>query len=293
MKEDAKETPPIPVNTSSVSARKTRVQAVKEFLKKESRKRFRKTVEKGGLILLLLGIVAIFFSFISTSTTLAFVGLTLSFWGILFLFVLPGRYVKSEVLDSMAFSSLSSINKLISESNCRGKAVYLPPYPKGVYVPKHFQEFKDGLVFISTKKTGVESSIEQAFMRKPKGMRLIPPGLDLANLLEKESGVNLSKTNPDFLTETLPNLLVHDLELAGDAKIDLGKDLVRVEIRALTCEDLCRQASKLTNICYNLGCPLCSSMACVLTRVTNRPVIIEECRLTNNILEAWYRILKD
>jgi len=293
MREDAKEIPPIPVNTTLVSAGKTRGQAVKEFFRKRSRKKFRKTVEKSGLILLLLGITAIFLSLISASTPVAFIGLTLTFWSLLFLFILPGKYVKSEVLDSMAFSALSAVNKLVSESNYHGKAVYLPPYPKSVYVPKHLREFKEGLVLVPPKKAGVESSIEQAFMRRPKGLRLVPPGLGLANLLEKESGVDLSKTNPGFLTETLPNLLMCDLELARDVKIDLGKNLVHVEMSALTCEDLCRQASQLTNICSNIGCPLCSSIACVLTKVTNKPLVIEKCKLANTVLEAWYRILKD
>mgnify|MGYP001035181176 CR=1 FL=1 len=254
--------------------------------------RARKRVGKSGFIFLFFGIIAIVFSLSSTSTILAFIGLTLIFWGALFLLVLPTKYVKSKVLDSMAFSPLSAINKIIEDSNYRGKAVYLPPYPRDVYVPKHLREFGDGFVFISTENAKVESVIEQAITENPKGLRLIPPGLSLANLLKKELDVNLLDTNPDFLVNTLPSLLMNDFELAEDLRINLDKDLVHVEATGVPWEDFCKGVGKLANICSNVGCPLISSIACVLTEVTNRPVVIEECALRNNAIEAWYRILK-
>jgi len=278
--------------TRLIAAIKTRNDTEKRVFSKGSIDKTSKPIRKSGFIFLFLGIISIAFSLIFNSTILIFLGLTLTFWGFLFLFILPGRYVKSEVLDSMAFSSLSAISKIIADSKCNGKAMYMPPYPKDAYVPQHLRELKDGLAFIPAKKDKVESVIEQAFMNKAKGLRLVPPGLSLANLFEKELGVDLFNTNLDFLMDTLPNVLVDDLELAKDFKINLDKDLVHAEMSGLACEGLCREASKLTNICSNLGCPLISSIACVLTRITNKPVVIERCSLKNNVIETWYRILK-
>jgi len=274
------------------SASKTKNETEKRAFNKRSVEKIQKPVIKSGFIFLFYGIVSITFSLIFNSTLLVFLGLTLTFWGFLFLFVLPSKYVKSEVLDSMALSSLSALNKVIADSNCRGKAVYVPPYPKNVYAPQHLRELKDGLVFFSAKNDEVESVIEQAFMKNPEGLRLVPPGLSLAKLIEKELGLDLSNTNLDFLMDTLPNVLVDDLELAKDFKINSDKDLVHMEVSELACEGLCKEVSKLTNICHNLGCPLCSSIACVLTKVTNKPVVIERCRLRNNVIDTWYHILK-
>lgn len=278
--------------SGSSTANETRSQTEEGSLRKKQQKRAHKPVGKSGFIVLFCGIAVIVFSLTFASTILAFIGLTLTFWGILFLLILPGKYVTSEVLDSMALSSLSALNKIIADSNCHGKAVYLPPYPKDVYVPQHIRELKHGSVFISKKNDEVGSVIEQAFVKNPKGLRLIPPGLSLANLFEKELGVELFNTNLDFLIDTLPDVLVEDLELANDFKINSDKDLVHVEVSGLKCEDLCKEVSKLTNICPNLGCPLSSSIACILTKVTNKPVVIEKCRLKNNMIKTWYRILK-
>lgn len=254
-------------------------------------KRTQKPVGK-SVLLLFFGIISIVFSLILNSTILVFLGLSLTFWGFLFLFVLPSKYVKSEVLDSMAFSSLSAISKIIADSNCQGKVVYLPPYPKDVYIPGHLKEIKEGLVFIPAINDKVESVIEQAFVKNPKGMHIIPPGLGLANLFEKKLGMDLFKTDLDFLIDKLPNVLVDDLGIANEFKIKSDKDLVHVEISKPVCEDLCKEASKLMNICSNLGCPLSSSIAFILAKVTSRPVVIERCELKNGVIAAWYRILK-
>lgn len=177
--------------SGSSTANETRSQAEEGSLRKERQKRAHKPVGKPRFILLFSGIAVIVLSLTFASPILAFIGLTLAFWGLLFSLILPGKYVTSEVLDSMAFSSLSALNKVIADSNCRGKAVYLPPYPKDVYVPQHLRELKDGSVFISATNAKVESVIEQAFMKNPKGLRLVPPGLNLANLIQKESAVDL------------------------------------------------------------------------------------------------------
>lgn len=278
--------------TRLTSASKTKNETEKMVFNEGSVEKIRKPVIKIGFILLSYGIISIIFSLIFNSTILVFLGLTLTLWGFLFLFVLPSKYVKSEVLDSMAFSSLSAISKIIADSNCQGKGVYLPPYPKDVYIPGHLKEIKEGLVFIPAINDKVESVIEQAFMKNPKGMHIIPPGLGLANLFEKKLGMDLFKTNLDFLIDNLPNLIVDDLGIANEFKIKSDKDLVHVEISKPVCEDLCKKASKLMNICSNLGCPLSSSIAFVLTKVTSRPVVIERCELKNSVIEAWYSILK-
>jgi len=275
------------------SAGKIRNKTERRIFNKGSAEKIWKPFGKSGFILLFFGIVSIVFSLIFNSTILVFLGLTLTFWGFLFLFVLPSKYVKSEVLDSMAFSSLSAISKIIADSNCQGKGVYLPPYPRDAYVPRHLKQIKEGLVFIPALNDKVESVIEQAFMKNPKGIHIVPPGLSLANLFEKKLGMDLFNSNLDFLIDRLPNLVTGDLGLATDFKMSLDKDLVHVEISKPVCEDLCKKASNLTNICSNLGCPLCSSIACVLTKVTSRPLVIERCELKNNAIEAWYRILKD
>jgi len=66
-------------------------------------------------ILALMGILALIFSIVYVSSILAFIGLGLTFWGFLFLYLKRERYVKSTVLDSTAAPSLETLSKIITE----------------------------------------------------------------------------------------------------------------------------------------------------------------------------------
>lgn len=251
--------------------------------------------KKIGITLLSLGGLGILSSIFYESTVLAFIGLTLTLWGCLFLLVLPGKYVKTEVMDHMSSSSLSAVDQIIANLNLKGKAIYIP-VPKGSYFP-YLIGVRNEFVYIPKRNVKIETEIEQAFMKNPKGLRLTPPGLGLVNLMEKKSvlepRVDFYSLDLNSLEEVLPPLMTRDLEVSNEFRISVDGNEVRTEIRKPVCEDLCKEASKMRHICPHVGCPLSSSIACILTRVTNKPIIIERCSLRNNIIETWYRILKD
>jgi len=243
-----------------------------------------------GLILLILGGLGTVSSILYQSTVLAFVGLTLILWGCLFTLVLPSKYVKSEIMDYMSSSSLSAIDQIIKDLNLKGKPVYIP-VPRGLYLP-YLRGMKNEFVYISEKDTEIEAALEQAFTRKPKGLRLTPPGLALADLLETKSRLKFYDLETDSLIELLPTLITRELELAEDFEISVKEGRAHATMKNVACQDLCALASRMHNICPYIGCPITSSIACILTRVTNRPIILESCLLRNNMIEAHYRILQ-
>ena len=96
-----------------------------------------------SLFLLALGLIALAFSIIYTSSILAFIGLGLTFWGTLTLYITTERYVKQTLLDSTTIPSLANLNQILTELKYQGKATYLPPkYLKDfetskAYIPKN------------------------------------------------------------------------------------------------------------------------------------------------------------
>ena len=243
-----------------------------------------------GLILLIFGVLGIASSIFYQSTILAFVGLTLIFWGCLFTLVLPAKYVKSEVMDHMSSSSLSAIDQIIKDLNLKGKPIYIP-VPRGLYLP-YIRGMKNEFAYIPEKDIEIEAALEQAFTRDPKGLRLTPPGLALADLLEEKSRLKFYDLETDSLIELLPTLITRELELAENFEISLKEGKAHTTMKNAACQDLCESASRMQNICPYIGCPITSSIACILTRVTNRPVILESCLLRNNTIEAHYQILQ-
>jgi len=193
------------------------LESAKEALRLELWKQGRKPSGRIAYILLFFGAASVISSIFYVSTILAFIGLTLIFWGALLLFMKPIRYVKTSLLDSTAISSLTTIDHVISEFNYKGKAVYLPP------LPYFLKGYKGGVVYISSKEEIIlppvhEVSGKKVFVKNPQGICIVPPGLSLVNLYEKELGKEFAKVDLEYLKNNLPRLFVENLEIAKTSK---------------------------------------------------------------------------
>jgi len=245
-----------------------------------------------GLTLVFFGILALAGSMIFVASILAFIGLGLTFWGFLFLLLKQETYVKSTLLDSTATRSLENLDRILRELEFEGKGVYLPP--------KYLKDFKSGIVYVSKKKGNkvppLEEKLEEkTFSSNPNGLFIVPPGLDLTNLFEKEMGTDFIRTDLQELQDILPSLFVENLEIAQDLEFNMEDNLVNVKITDSVYKNFCKQAQKLSNICNSIGCPLCSSIACALTRATGKPVVIEKSEYSENdkTINVQYRVLEE
>jgi len=245
-----------------------------------------------GYILALVGTLALIFSIVYVSSILAFIGLGLTFWGALLLYLKHERHVKSKLLDSTALSSLESLSKIIKELDYKGKAIYLPP--------KYQRDPKSGIVYIPKKEESeippVEGISEQkTFSKNPQGICLTPPGLSLTNLFEKELGTNFARTDLAYLQRNMPKLFIENLEIAQDLQIEKENNIVSVTIVDSVYKDFCSEARKLQNICGSIGCPLCSAIACALARATGKTINIEkdETSEDNKTINIQYKILEE
>lgn len=264
----------------------------KEALRPEVRKYKRKPSEIIGYMLLLFGAMALMVSVIYVSSILAFIGLGLTFWGALFLFIRPTKLMKVSLLDSTAVSSLITLDHIIDELNYEGKAVYLPPrYLKGL---------KGGTIFIPSKKEIIippveEVAEEKVFLKNPQGICLTPPGVGLVNLYEKELGKDFTKVNLNYLQNNLPKLFIEGLEITEGLEINVEANRIQVKIIGSIYKNFCNEVRKLSNVCNSIGCPLCSSIACALTRAIGKPIIIKKTDLSkdNKIIEVCYQMIEE
>ena len=245
-----------------------------------------------GYILLFFGAMSLMASVIYVSSILAFIGLGLTFWGALLLFIRPTKLVKANLLDSTAISLLTTINRIIDDLKYKGKAIYLPP--------KYLKGLKGGTIFIPSKKEIIippvqEVAKEKVFLKNPNGICLTPPGLSLANLYEKELGKDFAKVNLNYLQNNLPKLFIEDLEITEDLEINIKGKMIKVKITGSIYKNFCKEARKLSNICNSLGCPLCSSIAIALTRATGKPIIIKKTDLSkdNKTIEVYYQMIEE
>jgi hypothetical protein len=261
--------------------------------------------------LIFAGAIALAFSINYTSSILAFIGLGLVFWGAILHYVQPEEYTKKVLLDAAVLPALTTLNQMMQELDYKGKAIYLPPkyliHPEGnkVYIPKQ----EDGKLPALKQILKHES---QLFIKNPQGIVLTPPGAELTKLLEKTLGTSLTKVDLKHLQENLPKLFIEDLEIAENLEMEIEQDkvirktngpvflikakhrTVHVRIANSVYNDVCREAMKLRRIYGSVGCPICNAIACALTKVTAKPVIIEKIDLSadGGTIEASFRLLE-
>jgi len=264
-----------------------------------------------GLTLTLLGLTALTIAVIYSSSIPAFIGLGLTFWGIIITIIETKDYVKNTILDATTTSTLTLLNQTLQELDYKGKAIYLPP--------KYLNDPESLKVYIPKSKTGKLPTPEQTqeletrlSPRTAQGLLLTPPGADLTKLFEQTLSTDFARTNLDYIQQNLPKLLIEDLEIATEVETQIGQsetpariepdvklvrikhDRLLVKITSPIYKAISSQAKELPYIYSNIGCPLTSAIACAIAKATGKPAIIENQQTDNDgqTTETEYRLLE-
>ncbi|NWF87755.1 hypothetical protein HXY32_08125, partial [Candidatus Bathyarchaeota archaeon] len=273
------------------------LQTDNENLKLELKKAKGIPSSKIGLAFMIPGTLALIFSIINNSNVLAFIGLGLTFWGALFFFVRPVRYVQSSLLDSTAISTYTTIDRIVKDLKFKGKSYYIPPYPKEVYLPEYLKGLKEPVVFISADTGGMPSIEELAkskfLLENPNGICIAPPGLGLLTQFEKELRKDITKLQLSELCESLPPIIVENLQLAKELELTTEDNQVSLRLLDSTYKNLYTAEEKLKSIHY-LGCPIISAIACTIAKVTGKMITIQKDSISpdGQTIEVWYSLIQ-
>lgn len=268
-----------------------------ENLKMELRKMKGLPSGKIGVAFIIPGALALYFAVTQSSNVLAFIGLGLTFWGALFFFVRPVKYVQSSLLDSTAISTYATIDRIVNDLKFKGKSYYIPPYPKEVYLPEYLKGLKDPVVFVSADTGGMPSVEELAkskfMLENPNGICIAPPGLGLLTQFEKELGRDTAKIKLDELFESLPPLIMESLQMAKEVEMKQENGQVYMKMLDSTYKSLYIAEENLKSIHF-LGCPLVSAMACAIAKASGKMVIIQKDSIApdGRTIEVWYKLLE-
>jgi len=237
-----------------------------------------------------LGLTSLSLSIFYESSILAFIGLGLTFWGALLLFVRTTLYVKGQLLESTARPYYVALERLLDHLGYEGVPVYLPP--------KQLKALKGGTIFMAAEKDeGIdydrlsdEVQIGQLFTPNPSGIFLAAPGVGLANLLEEEMGKDFTKVTLEDLQRDLPPAIIEGFELAESVEIEVEREAVTVKVTNSLFEAFNEGADERLK---RIGCPLVSAMALALTRATGRSIFVEDVRseTEGRTMTVRYRIL--
>jgi hypothetical protein len=246
-----------------------------------------------GWSMFCLGITVLMASMAYTSSSSAFIGLGLIFWGAIITYIQTEDYVKETLLDATVLPPLEMLGQIIIELKYKGTAVYLPPdYLKGsetkIYIPK-----QKNLVIPTAQE--IQNRKDYLFVDKPKGILITPPGIRLVHLLEEELKKDLANVGMQHVQEQLMKLLTKDLEIAQNFEFEVEDNEVHVGIKSSAFRALFKEITDLSSLRFSLGCPISSAIACVLARATGKPVIMRNWQTSDNSkkLQIDYLILKE
>ncbi|MEM3722311.1 MAG: hypothetical protein QXF53_01405, partial [Candidatus Bathyarchaeia archaeon] len=267
-----------------------------ENLKLELKKA--KSIPSGkiGLAFAIPGVLCLVGAILKDSNVLAFIGLGLTFWGALFFFVRPLRYVQSSLIDSTALPAYKTIDRIVADLKYKGKSYYIPPYPKEVYLPEHLKGLKDHVVFISSDAGGVPSIEELAkskfLLANPNGVCVAPPGLGILEQIEKELRKDTAKLQLAELCETIPIIIVENLQLAKEAEMKIEDNSVNLKISDSVYKSL--YIDENLKSVYLLGCPIASAVACALAKASGKAVTIQKVNasIDGQTVEIRYRMVE-
>jgi hypothetical protein len=287
------------ITTVHISAKTLEeLQRENEKLRRELLKSKQSPSSKIGIGFLVSGALLLVVSYGTSSTVLAFIGLGLTFWGALFLFTRPVKFVRGTLLDSTAIASYTTIDRMIQDLDYKGKPVYVPPYPKEAYLPDYLKGLKEMTVFIPAEDVVAMPTIEemakkQFLLKNPKGICIAPPGYGLVSSLEKELQTEFTQINMDRFYTSLPTVIVNNLELAKEVEMNPEGNLIHVRIVDSVYQDLYSNEYGFRSI-HSIGCPLTSAIACALAKTTAKLVKIvkDEVSLNLKTIEIWYQTLE-
>ena len=238
-----------------------------------------------GYFILAIGLITLVASIILASTVMAFIGLGLTFWGLLAFYIQPNQYVKSDLMNATAISSLKTIDHMMLGMGYREKGIYL-----------RAGDSDKAVVFVPSEPFSMipklSNTEDRTFLNEPEGLLVPPPGLALASLIEKKLGFKLKNCGVEALVEALPKVLVEDLEIVKDVEVEVNKETVRFKLYDSIYADFCSEIRETSRRC-GLGCPMCSALASILAIATGKPVLYEEDRTSEDhkITESVYQLL--
>jgi hypothetical protein len=252
-----------------------------------------------SILLSTSGILALVFSIYAGSQILAFIGLGLTFFSVLFALIRPVNFVEGSLLYNTAVSAYLTIDRIVSDFDYKGDAYYIPAYPKDAYIPEYLKGLKDSVVFISAETRftmpAIEKIVKGKFLSKnPNGALVVPPGLGILNHIEKESQVDFSKIDLDEICEFLPHFILQHLNLAKEMGLRVEGDQVHLKLLDSLYKDLYSAQSTLKSVNL-IGCPIVSAVACAFAKASARTVVIQKQQVSRDglALEVWYRIVQE
>ena len=99
------------------------------------------------------------------------------------------------------------------------------------------------------------------------------------NVDTSEEASETEGTRRSTIAEQLQDVLVKGLEIADKVTVSLTEEEMRVRLHNTAYSGTCRSLTEeAPQVCDQIGCPLCSMIACIYTEYTDTATTIDDAR---------------
>ena len=248
------------------------------------RLQYRSTIP-AGIILSSIGAASLLFSYLLNSLILTFIGLGAVLWGVLILYITPTKLVRAEVLESLISPMHKSLNGLARLMGYTGEVIFF--HPKSLtglgqgfvfithYAAPHEEGAEKKIENLNLLPNNIDSAMPPVYLH-PKGIFLNAPSQGLVDLFEKELEANFAAKNLSYIQDVLSKLLIEDLKIIEKMALEENGNSINVTITGGPCANICQRVIQENGGTNHMGCPLCSALALVISKVKGSPISISE-----------------
>jgi hypothetical protein len=251
-----------------------------------------------GVVLLAIGAAISLLSYPASSysnlaTVFLMVGVGSAFLGILALFFNTEKIINQKVAVDLSLSSITALDDFLRDMRLKSKGVYIPssktngatrifmPLRREYELPPEAKLKEDAAFLI-----GLSNPAQEGVFIRPLGYHLFKYTSEDLGVTWKEPRGH--EATPDqerererpqqTLTNKLREVLVNGLDITEEVRASYSGSELSVRLHNTSYVGMCQSIRKeAPQVCEQIGCPICSLIACIYTEYTDRSVqIVEE-----------------
>jgi hypothetical protein len=252
-----------------------------------------------GVVLLAIGAVITLLAYPSynlspIANVLLMVGIGALFVGAVTVFLNTERFISQKVAEDLNLSSVIVVDDLLRDLRVKNQGIYLPSSMTGtnvkVFIPLRREYEVPSKMHLTEDRAfliDLANPAQEGVLLKPLGYHLFAhTSRDLkvdwrdARIETEGAEEHQQDGEPqDTLAEKLNDVLVKGLELADKVVVSQSDGELSVRLKNTpyigTCHSVGEEAPQ---VCEQIGCPLCSLIACIYTEYADAASVIELAR---------------
>jgi hypothetical protein len=252
-----------------------------------------------GVVLLAIGATITLLAYPSynlspIANVLLMVGIGALFVGAVTVFLNTERFISQKVAEDLNLSSVIVVDDLLRDLRVKNQGIYLPSSMTGtnvkVFIPLRREYEVPAKMHLTEDRAfliDLANPAQEGVLLKPLGYHLFAhTSRDLkvdwrdARIETEGAEEHQQDGEPqDTLAEKLNDVLVKGLELADKVVVSQSDGELSVRLKNTpyigTCHSVGEEAPQ---VCEQIGCPLCSLIACIYTEYADAATTIEKAR---------------